>query len=285
MAMTMGDDAGQSTAWPPRVEVLGMPLNIVGFQETLDLLVRLARGDHLAYVVTANVDHVVRLNRRPELRPLYADADLVVADGMPLVWASRILGHRLPGRVAGSDLFPCLCQRAATEGLTVYLLGGDPGTADAAAAVLKQRNPALQIVGIDCPPYGFESDAAECERIVSRVESASPAILFVALGSPKQEQWIYANRSRCGARLSIGVGISFSFVSGQVKRAPKWMQRVGLEWFHRMAQEPGRLCRRYLVEDLAFSWILLRDLIRLRTRRTVRPCHRRNGPGCEHAQD
>ena len=273
MAMTTDDDAGQSTVWPSRVEVLGMPLNIVGFEQTLNLLVRLARGDCPAYVVTANVDHVVRLNRRPDLRPLYAEADLVVADGMPLVWASRILGHRLPERVAGSDLFPCLCQRAASEGLTVYLLGGDPGTADAAAAVLKQRNPSLQIVGIDCPPYGFESDAAECERIVSRVKGAGPGILFVALGSPKQEQWIYANRGRCGAKLSIGVGISFSFVSGHVRRAPRWMRRVGLEWFHRMVQEPRRLIRRYLVDDLLFAWILLRAPIRrtLRAGRAPNP--------------
>ena len=283
--MTIANDLVQSTSWPPRIDVLGTPLNIVGFEETLDLLVRLAHGDHPAYVVTANVDHVVRLNRRPELRPLYAEADLVVADGMPLVWAARLLGHRLPERVAGSDLFPCLCQRAAKEGLTVYLLGGALGTAETAAAVLKHENSSLQIVGIDCPPYGFERDAAECERIVERIRAAGPDILFVALGSPKQEQWINANRSRCGARLSLGVGISFSFVSGHVQRAPQWMQRIGLEWFHRMVQEPRRLCRRYLVDDWAFSWILLRGLIHSHMRRAIRHYRDGNSGSCGRVQD
>ena len=256
---------------PPHVVILGMPLHIVGFDETLDQLVRLARGDRPAYVVTANVDHVVRFYRNPEVRPLYLGADLVVADGMPLVWASRLLGNPLPERVAGSDLFPALCARAAKAGLSVFLLGGAPGTAQRSAEVLQAQNPQLRVAGTYCPPYGFEHDNAESQRVFDAVRAGHPDILFVGLGSPKQERWIVANHATCGAKLSIGVGISFSFVCGEVVRAPRWMRRVGLEWLHRLCQEPRRLWRRYLVDDLMFFLLLAKSLPSQRRRRNRAP--------------
>ena len=237
-----------------------MPLHVVDFDEAVDQLLRLARGNRSAYAVTANVDHVVRFHRCPEVRPLYHGADLVVADGMPLVWASRLLGDPLPERVAGSDLFPALCARAAEAGLSVFLLGGAPGTAQRSAEVLQARNPRLRVVGTYCPPYGFEDDTAESQRVVDAVRGARPDILFVGLGSPKQEKWIVANHATCGARLSIGVGVSFSFVCGDVVRAPHWMRRTGLEWLHRLCQEPQRLWKRYLVDDLLFFLLLAKSL-------------------------
>ena len=243
-----------------RVQLLKIPFAAISFSETLELLIELAKGSHPAYVVTANVDHVVRYHRRPELRQLYTEADLVVADGMPVIWASRLLGQPLPERVAGSDLFPALCAQAAKNDLAVFLLGGAPGTARQAAKVLQTEHPRLRVAGIFCPDYGFEDDPSQMSRVIEVVRAAQPDILFVGLGSPKQENWIAANRQACGAKLSIGVGISFSFVSGHVTRAPRWMRWIGLEWFHRLCQEPRRLWRRYLIDDSIFLLLVVKGL-------------------------
>ena len=151
--------SSQHQPGPPHVILLDMPFHVVTFREAVDALIRLAQGNHPTYAVTANVDHVVRFHRNPKVRPLYAGADLVVADGTPLVWASRLLGQPLPERVAGSDLFPVLCARAAENDLTVFLLGGAPTTAERAAKVMRAKNPGLNIVGTYCPAQGFEHDA------------------------------------------------------------------------------------------------------------------------------
>ncbi len=241
---------------------MGMPLHPLRFREAVKLLLQMARGDRPRYAVTANVDHIIRFSRCPEVRHLYIRADLVVADGMPLVWASRLLGTPLPERVAGSDLLPAMCAAAAQAGLSVFLLGGAPGAADDAARVLHERHPDLNLAGLYVPPYGFENDPAESARVVDAVRAARPDILFVGLGSPKQEHWIVAHKDTCGARLSVGVGISFSFVAGHVARAPRWMQRTGLEWIHRLWQEPRRLWKRYLIDDMAFVSLVARQFFR-----------------------
>jgi N-acetylglucosaminyldiphosphoundecaprenol N-acetyl-beta-D-mannosaminyltransferase len=243
-----------------RVELFNMPFDVVTFADAVDLLVELAKGDRPAYAVTANVDHAVRFHRSPAVRHLYTQADLVLADGMPLVWASRLLGTPLPERVAGSDLLPALCAKAAEHDLSVFLLGGAPTTAQRAAQILRARHPRLRVAGTCCPDHGFEREPLESARIVDAVRIAQPDILFVGLGSPKQEKWIFSNRVACGANLSIGVGISFSFVAQDVIRAPRWMQRAGLEWFHRLTQEPRRLSKRYLVKDAIFLPLFLKHL-------------------------
>lgn len=238
-----------------------MTFDPLSFDNAVERLLELARGNRPTYAVTANVDHLIRYREHPDLRPIYDQADVVVADGMPLVWGSRLLGTPLPERVAGSDLFPALCAHAAELGLSVFLLGGAPGSAESAADRLVERYPALRIADTYCPPYGFENDPEECKRIVAVIRAAEPDILFVGLGSPKQEKWIVANKQACGARLSIGVGISFSFACGQVKRAPRWMQRAGLEWLHRLLQEPKRLAKRYLFDAVTFLPLLLGGII------------------------
>lgn len=246
-------------SWPTPVKFAGIQINPLRFDEALDRLMALASREGHDFVITVNVDHVVRLTRHPELRALYATADLVVADGMPLVWASRMLGKPLPERVAGSDLFPALCGRAAKEGQSVFFLGGAKGAAEGAAEVLVRQHPALKIAGTCCPDFGFEKDPKQASQVLDEVRVARPDILFVGLGSPKQEQWIARYGEQSGAKLSLGVGISFGFVAGDVVRAPRWMQRFGLEWCHRLMQEPGRLWKRYLVDDVAFLRIVLKE--------------------------
>jgi len=242
-----------------------MPMDVVRFDQAADQMIAWAKGDQSRMVITANVDHVVRYQKSAEFREMYAHADMVVADGMPVIWGSRFVGKPLPQRVAGSDLFPALAARAADEDVSIFLLGGSPTTAIRSKEKLEKRHPKIRIVGTYCPSRGFEKDQAENERIVSMIREANTDLLFVGLGSPKQEKWIVDHHQACGARLSIGVGISFSFLCGDVGRAPRWIQRLGLEWAHRLIQEPSRLWRRYLIEDSAFVSIVLRERFKPRS--------------------
>lgn len=239
--------------------------------DNVDLAEAIARIDAMvergtpSLVVTPNVDHLIRMEHDADYAALVAKADLVLADGQPILFASYLIRHPLKARVAGSDLFPALCAHAADKRYRVFFLGGDPGAADEARDVLVARHPELHVVGTHCPPYGFEQDPAQDAAAAEAVRSARPDILFVGLGSPKQERWIARHQDDLGVPVSIGVGVSFSFVSGQVKRAPVWMQRIGLEWMHRLLAEPGRLWRRYLLRGPAFLPIVAREMMRHRT--------------------
>jgi N-acetylglucosaminyldiphosphoundecaprenol N-acetyl-beta-D-mannosaminyltransferase len=215
-------------------------------------------------VVTPNLDHLRRLESDPSLGSIYEDANLVVADGMPLVWASRIQGTPLPERVAGSILIYTLSAAAAEQKHSIFLLGGNPGTAERAGKILRERFPGLRIAGSACPPVGFENDPAGLRDLQTELHAANPSIVFVALGSPKQEFLTRKLAPLFPATWFLGVGISFSFVCGQVTRAPLWMQRLGLEWMHRLAQEPKRLARRYLYEGLPFAVSLFQGALRER---------------------
>jgi N-acetylglucosaminyldiphosphoundecaprenol N-acetyl-beta-D-mannosaminyltransferase len=214
-----------------------------------------------AYVVTPNAQHIVLLSKEPRLREIYHQADLVVADGFSLVLAARALGRNLPERVAGVDLFEALCGSASRYGLRVFLLGGRPGSADLAASLMAKRYPNLQI-NTYCPPFGFESSEIELARARHVVTLFGPAFLFVALGAPKQEYWIYDHGRKLGASVCLGVGGSFELVTGIVPRAPRWIQRMGCEWLFRLYREPRRMWRRYLVGNVQFAWIVLQQAAR-----------------------
>ncbi len=216
-----------------------------------------ARSGVGGWVITPNLDILRRCVGDAEVRSLVGQADVRVADGMPLVWASRLAGlgggKGLPERVAGSSLVWTVCEAAAREGVGVVLIGGSPGDADRAAGVLRGAYPGLDVKNVHCPAMGFESDAAamgELEAIAGRSEGC---VVFVGLGFPKQERLIERLRVVQPGAVWLGVGISFSYVAGTVKRAPGWARRLGLEWIYRLLQEPGRLARRYLVEGLPFA--------------------------------
>ena len=241
----------------PAIRLLGVELHSVRAQAAVDAIDDCLRRGEGGWVLTPNLDILRRLVRDSGFSELCRGVTLRLADGMPLVWASRLAGTPLPERVAGSDLIWSLSERAARSGWTVFLLGGDPGTADRAAAELARRYPGLRIVGTACPPFGFERDASYMSGLEVRLRAASPDIVYVALGSPKQERLIERLREGMPAAWFLGIGISFSFVCGEVRRAPAWMRRTGLEWLHRLVQEPRRLARRYLVDGIPFALDLL----------------------------
>jgi len=194
-------------------------------------------------------------------------ARLVVADGMPLIWASRLRGSPLPERVAGSNLIWTLTAAAARKGAAIFLLGGNPGAAEACAERMRAEYPDVQIAGLMTPPRGFENDERAIEEILATLRASAPDIVYVALGFPKQEQLALRLAPHVPTTWFVGVGISFSFVAGEVRRAPRWMQVTGLEWVHRLVQEPRRLFRRYLVEGLPFAARLFAHALRSRAGR------------------
>jgi N-acetylglucosaminyldiphosphoundecaprenol N-acetyl-beta-D-mannosaminyltransferase len=246
------------------VDLMGIRIDAIREDECVGLVMSRWEAGRGGWIVTPNLDHLRRLTGEVGYRELVADADLCVADGMPLVWAARLQGTPLPERVAGSNLIWSLSAAAAQRGAPIFLLGGDPGSAERATAVLRGRFPALRVAGVHCPPRGFEQDDAERGRIVRALLDARPAVVFVGLGSPKQERLIREMRAHLPSTWWIGVGISFSFVAGTVKRAPRWMQRAGLEWLHRLACEPRRLARRYLVDGWPFALVLFSSSVRRR---------------------
>lgn len=225
--------------------------------EALDVIAQAIGRGRGGWVITPNLDILRQAERDAWLRDTVNRADLVLADGMPLIWASRLQGTPLPERVAGSTLVVELAKRCAAEGWRLFLLGGAPGAAEAAAAVMVQRDPGLTIAGIHCPPMGFENSPEQMQTIRDRLADARPDVVYVGLGCPKQERLIEAVRDVCPDAWWLGIGISLSFIAGDVARAPRWMQRIGLEWTHRLLQEPGRLARRYLVDGIPFATKLL----------------------------
>lgn len=244
-----------------RINVCGAGVDPCGMEEAVRRIVeRAERGGPPALVVTPNAHHVALLQDVEEFRAVYRSAWLSLPDGMSLVWASRLLGTPLPEKVSGIDLFDEVCAAVAGTGLRIFLLGGRPGAAEEAARVVEARHPGLRIAGTYCPPVGFENDPAESERVLSAVRGAAPHILFVALGAPKQELWMYENRDRLGIPVMLGVGATFDFVAGMIRRAPRWMQTRGLEWMYRAATEPRRLGKRYLVTTPRFIWLFAKQL-------------------------
>ena len=247
------------SANPQKIELFDIAIDNVTMAEAIVCIDRLVQERRNTYVVTPNVDHVVKLQNDPLFRKIYDSAALVIADGMPLVWASRLLGKPLKERVTGADLFPKVCELSAQKGYAVFLLGANEGVAARAAQILRQSYPGLNICGTYSPSYGFEKNDLENVAILEMLASARPDILFVGVGAPKQEKWIYQYRDHYTIPVSLGVGASFDFVAGTLKRAPAWMQKFGFEWFYRFLMEPRRLFKRYFIDGTRYFSLTLSE--------------------------
>lgn len=244
-----------------RVSLFGFQVDALRMSEAVARVNELvAAGGPCQYVVTPNVDHAVMFQHNAGLQAAYADAALVLADGWPVVAASRMLRRPLPERVTGSDLAPALFDTAAARGgLSVYLLGAAPGVAERAAKQIEARWPTVRVVGTYSPPLGFEKEVSENEAILSRIAAAKPDVLVVGLGAPKQELWVHAHREKIAARVALCIGATIDFLAGEKSRAPVWMRRTGLEWLHRLATEPRRLVKRYARDAWIFPQLVVRE--------------------------
>ena len=240
------------------VYIAGIRIDNLTFNEATSRIEDLIKQQKPSYVVTPNVDHINQLHDDPEFFEIYRNADLVLVDSMILLWSAKYLNTPFKEKISGSDLFPALCETASSKGYKIFLLGGRPGAAEKAIEEIKKKHPLITIAGSYCPPYGFEKDEEENQGIIEMIQKARPDILFVGLGAPKQEKWIYRNMNACSVPVSIGVGVTFEFIARMVKRAPVWMQKNGLEWLWRLIQEPTRLWKRYF-KDLAFFFLILKQ--------------------------
>lgn len=232
-----------------RMKFMNIEIDNLSMQETLEEIDKLIHENKNAYVVTPNVDHIVQLESDKELQAVYENASLILTDGKPLLWIAKWYGTPIKEKVSGSDLFPLLCEMAAKKGYKMFFLGAAEGVAAKAAENLMKRYQRLQIVGTYSPPFGFENDSKELIKIQKKIKMARPQILIVGLGCPKQEKFMYQHCKELEVPISFGLGASFDFEAGNIKRAPRWMADHGLEWLFRITQDPKRMAKRYLVDD------------------------------------
>ena len=233
-----------------RMKFMNTEIDNLTMKETIDEIDKLIKENKNAYVVTPNVDHIVKLETDKELQDVYKDADLILTDGKPLIWISKLYKTPIKEKISGSDLFQLLCEMAAEKGYNMFFLGAGEGVANKAAQNLTNKFPKLNIVGTYSPPFGFEKDKKEIEKIINMVNKANTQILIVGLGCPKQEKFIHKYRKELNVPISLGLGASLDFEAGNIKRAPKWMSDNGLEWLYRLSKEPKRMFKRYIVDDL-----------------------------------
>jgi N-acetylglucosaminyldiphosphoundecaprenol N-acetyl-beta-D-mannosaminyltransferase len=231
------------------------------FDQAIDEIERLVENGEGGSVFTPNVDHLVQLEREENepFREAYRDVSLSLVDGQPLIWASYLLGSPLPEKVSGSDLILPLVARAEQKRWRVYLIGGAPGVGALAAQKLREQFQ-VDIVGIEAPHVTKSGQPVEGQVVIDRIAAARPHLVFVAFGAPKQELFIRGALPSIRPAVAVGVGAGFDFIAGRMRRAPRWISQTGLEWLFRLAQEPRRLARRYLVDDPQFVSILYRTL-------------------------
>jgi N-acetylglucosaminyldiphosphoundecaprenol N-acetyl-beta-D-mannosaminyltransferase len=244
-----------------RIPISGVLIDRVGLAEATTRIAAFLSSERLHQIVTVNLDFLQIARADATFRRTIDEADLAVADGMPLVWASRLMGRPLPERVTGNQLVHECCRLSAAMRAGIFLLGARPGIAEAAAQKIAASYPGAVVAGAFSPSFGPRSPNADRE-VVERVNRSGARILFVALGAPRQDNWIAAHRHELDVRVAIGVGCSLDVLAGSVPRAPLWMQRSGLEWLYRLRLEPRRLWHRYLVKDTRMFASLFADSLR-----------------------
>ena len=225
-------------------------INNVDMNETLTEIEEMISKEKKSYIVAINVDVVMKIENDQYLKKIVDSADMVLVDGKPLMWISKMHGKPLKAKISGSDLVPLLCEVAAKKNYSMFIIGGKNGIAEQAKKRLEEKLPNIQIVGTYAPPMGFEEDKAELDKINKMISDARPDLLIACFGCPKQEKFIYQNKDKYQVPISITMGGCVDFIAGKVKRAPLWMQNIGLEWFYRFLQEPKRMFRRYFVDDI-----------------------------------
>ena len=242
-----------------KVNICGINFNNITMEHSLAVIEELIRTKKQATVFHPNVDCVCIANDDKDLMRIYNKSDLVLADGMAIIWASKLLRKPLKEKISGPDLLPRICAMASEKNYNIFFLGGREGVAKKACEVFKGKYKKLRIAGFY---HGYFDKAGDENRwVISKIANEKPDILVVAFGTPLQEKWIEKNMEELEANLCIGVGAAIDFHAGTIPRAPRWIQNIGFEWLFRLFIEPKRLWRRYLVRDLKFFHLLLLELI------------------------
>lgn len=245
-----------------RVTLAGVQIDNLDEQGVINHVLDEQMARRGGWMINPNVDVLRQVHANPDLQSLVKQADLMIADGAPLIWASRIRKTPLAERVPGGQLIWSLSGAAAERGISVFLLGGNTGVAERAGVALCSRYPDLRLAGTHCPPFGFENDGEQMEAIFRALEFSSPGLVFCGLGFPKQERLMAILVNRFPNMWFIGSGASLTMAAGDVRRAPEWIQSIGLEWLYRLVQEPRRLFSRYVVHDVPFALRLLLSSVR-----------------------
>lgn len=240
-----------------RIRIAGLDFNRMSEAEVVRYIIEASQVGKGGWVATPNIDICHQASRDSQGRAILSSATLIVPDGMPLLWAARLRGDRLDERVTGSSLIFTLSRAAARSGRSIYLLGGEPGVPDLAGNNLTHRYSALKVAGADAPPIGFDKTPKGIASIREKLLLAAPDIVYVGLGYPKQERLIIELASAMPNTWFVACGAAIPFAAGALRRAPSWMQRVGLEWAFRLLSEPRRLFRRYIVDDSPYAIHLL----------------------------
>ena len=230
--------------------LLNTYINNLTMTETIDEIEKMIASNQKSYVVAINVDVIMKIENDPYLKKIVDEADMVLVDGKPLVWISKMYGKPLKAKISGSDLVPLLCDVSAEKDYKIFILGGKEGIAEQAKQKLIEKHPNIKIVGTYAPPFGFEKDENELNKINHMISNVHPDLLISCFGCPKQEKWIYENIDKYDAKVSICAGATVDFLAGNVKRAPRWMSEHGLEWFYRFLKEPKRMFKRYFIDDV-----------------------------------
>jgi N-acetylglucosaminyldiphosphoundecaprenol N-acetyl-beta-D-mannosaminyltransferase len=259
------DASQQRTRGVDPVWVWGVPFASLSMAETVSAIEDLIEVGRPTFFVTANVNYAMLTHENPDLRAINERAAFIVADGAPLVWASRLQGSPLPERVAGSDLIIEMSARAAKKGYRLFLLGGADGVAAKAVSWLCRSFPGLQVVGFESPPFR-ELSEDEQDALAARIRAARPDLLLAAFTQPRGERWLAANCDSLGVPVIANVGAAIDFAAGRVRRAPRWVRKCGLEWAFRIGIEPRRLFGRYARNAWFIARMVARDVLRAASR-------------------
>ena len=240
-----------------RMHFMNSYIDNVTMDEAIDHIEECIRLQKIGQVITPNVDQIVRMETDSYFKEICDNAELLLTDGHPLLWIAKWYGTPIKEKICGSDLVPKLCEVAAQKGYSVFFLGAAPGVAQKAADKLKEKLPDLKVAGVYSPPIGFEKDEEELNKINQILYESHADMLFVGMGVPKQDIFIYENMNKYQIPMSFSIGGTIDFIAGEQKRAPKWMSKIGMEWFYRLCQNPKRMFKRYIIDDskiLKLAW-------------------------------
>jgi len=238
--------------------LLNTHVNNVSMDEAVAEIERLIHEKKRSYIVAINVDVVMKMEQDDYLRKITDNADMVLVDGKPLIWISKLHKQPVKAKISGSDLVPLLCEISAKKGYTIFIIGGKDGIAEQAKKRLEKQHPDIKIVGTYAPPFGFEKNQTELQKINTMITEAAPDLLITCFGCPKQEKFIYENYQNYCPTVSVCAGATVDFLAGNVKRAPQWMSDHGLEWLYRFTQEPKRLFKRYFIDDVKILGLVVK---------------------------